>query len=179
MSASPPTASRARARKASTLAAAGASPSRKSLHSGTRGERCGTPGGRAGRLAPGSGGAWCPVMPDYSMRRENIKERYVSYIGPRAGGKQDLSGSFPTPRGRFFAFGVQMQNESICCRSPRAAKIGPPPTTAGRPSSRTPYRMNNFAHSRTRIRGRPTQALGRRAGAIDRRMLQEALKKKP
>ena len=33
---SPPVASRARARKASTLAAAGASPSRKSVRSGTR-----------------------------------------------------------------------------------------------------------------------------------------------
>ena len=27
----------------------------------------------------------------------------------------------------------------------RKAGIGPPPTTAGRPSRRTPYRMNNFA----------------------------------
>ena len=47
--ADPPLASRARARKASTLSAAGASPSRKSLRSGTRVGRGGVAGGRAGR----------------------------------------------------------------------------------------------------------------------------------
>src|SRR5262249_17178080 len=48
-SALPPEASRARVRKSATLSAAGASPSRKSLRSGTRGGRG---GGRAGRPAP-------------------------------------------------------------------------------------------------------------------------------
>ena len=38
-----------------------------------RGESgAGRPGAEQGGWRAGSGGAWCPVMPDYSMRRENI-----------------------------------------------------------------------------------------------------------
>src|SRR3954471_4366931 len=61
--ASPPVASRARARKASILAAAGASPSRKSLRSGTRAARAGAEGG-AGRSESSSAGLFVAFMDD-------------------------------------------------------------------------------------------------------------------
>src|SRR3954471_13915936 len=67
--ASPPVAARALARKASTLAAAGASPSRKSLRSGTRGGRAAvasaSDAGTAGRLL-GVMESILPLVPDES-----------------------------------------------------------------------------------------------------------------
>src|SRR3954447_3681841 len=77
--ASPPVAARALARKASTLAAAGASPSRKSLRSGTRGGR----GGTASASGTGTAGRLLGVMESIGIllpaERSGHKADYVPY----------------------------------------------------------------------------------------------------
>ena len=84
-----PVASRARARKASTLVAAGASPSRKSVRSGMSGVWGGTGsasvGGTAGRLMRGGMESILSRLPDET--REH-KADYVPYQTPAVNARQ-------------------------------------------------------------------------------------------
>ena len=58
----------------------------------------------------------------------------------------------------------------------RKAGSDPPPTTAGRPSGRTPYRVNNFAYPNSRPRSDRLKLLVAEL-MLDKRMLQEASEK--